>query len=222
MTAKTTTKEENKAGKLTVKVFGGKEEKMALPAYLNRPVSGALVAQAVYVERRRARVRRAHTKDRSEVRGGGAKPWRQKGTGRARHASTRSPIWTGGGITFGPRSNRRRQIFMPAMEKKQALRNALSLHASQGSLSVMRLPKGLPAKTKDVAGFFAGQNNGLLVIVADENREFSRAVRNLEGVKPINARLAVVGDLVNAKQVWIDESALPTLEQRCGLTEHQK
>lgn len=214
-TAGSVAKDKATDNKLTVRIFdGGKEEKIALPSYLTTTLSLGLIAHAVYVERRRARVRRAHTKDRSEVRGGGKKPWRQKGTGRARHASIRSPIWTGGGVTFGPRSNHRRQIFMPDREKKQAFLNSISQHAQSGTLSIFRLPKDLPVKTKEAVDFF-GNQRGLLVIVSDTNRSLIRTIRNLSGVKVINARLAVVSDFVYAQQVWIDETALPTLEARC-------
>ncbi len=188
---------------------------MSVPSYLTKSISPALIAQAVYVSHRRSRVRRAHTKDRSEVRGGGAKPWRQKGTGRARHASTRSPIWTGGGITFGPRSHHRRQIFMPAQSKMQAFLAGLSQQAEQGSLAVFRLPADLPNKTKAAADFFGGKS-GLLVIVADNNRALIRVIRNLSGVRAINARLVVVSDLVQANEVWVDEAAWPTIEARCN------
>jgi large subunit ribosomal protein L4 len=213
---KTTTKKQAK--KLPVVVFGTKKaEHMSLPEYLTGTVSSALVAQTVHVERRRARIRRAHTKERAEVRGGGKKPWRQKGTGRSRHGSRRSPLWVGGGTTFGPRSRHEAIPAIPRKEHKTALRGAVARHAAAGTLSVFRLPKDQPTKTKDAAVFMESKA-GLLVVLDRSHKEFGRAVRNIPGVSVLDANTVIVRDIVQASQVWIDEAALPVIEQRIRAT----
>src|SRR3989344_4420590 len=103
---------------LPVVVMGEQKQGEApLPDFLTGTVSPLLLAQVRHTQRKRSRVRRAHTKERAEVRGGGRKPWKQKGTGRARHASTRSPIWVGGGTTFGPRVRKERVLRIPQAMK---------------------------------------------------------------------------------------------------------
>ncbi|MEK7556953.1 MAG: 50S ribosomal protein L4, partial [Patescibacteria group bacterium] len=129
------------------------EVKMKTPEYLTKEVSPALLAQAVYTLHKRARVRTAHTKVRKEVRGGGRKPWKQKGTGRARHASIRSPIWVGGGVVFGPRVRKERVLELPSRMAKAALCGALAWHASAKTLGFVKV-SGEIAKTKEVAKFF--------------------------------------------------------------------
>src|SRR5687767_13595733 len=107
MSPRTTTKK--KTPELIRRIFGEKKvTKVAAPAFLAVAASPLLLAQALHTSRKRTRIRRAHTKERAEVRGGGRKPWKQKGTGRSRHGSSRSPIWVGGGTTFGPRSRHER------------------------------------------------------------------------------------------------------------------
>jgi large subunit ribosomal protein L4 len=116
---------------------GKKVGQMALDsAVFAAPVNVGLMHQAVRVEEWNRHQRTASTKTRAEVRGGGRKPWRQKGTGRARHGSTRSPIWTGGGVVFGPRPRDTRKK-MPKRMRRQALRSALTAKLSDGHLLVL-------------------------------------------------------------------------------------
>ena len=106
-----------------------------------------LVVTSIMSNRRRST---AHTKTRAEVRGGGKKPWKQKHTGRARHGSTRSPLWSGGGVTFGPRTERNYEKKINAKVMKKAMRMSLSAKAEEGKLFLLdswTLPK---AKTKAV------------------------------------------------------------------------
>ncbi len=100
------------------------------------PINEGLVHQAVRIEEFNRRKRTASTKTRAEVRGGGRKPWRQKGTGRARHGSIRSPIWTGGGIVFGPRP-RNVSKRMPKRMRRQAIRCALSSKFATGDITIV-------------------------------------------------------------------------------------
>ena len=218
MTAKAPKTNAKKAGQIEVRVFdNGKTEKAAVPAYFEKTASPQLLAQSVLVERRRSRIRRAHTKDRSEVRGGGKRPWKQKGTGRARHASIRSPLWVGGGTTFGPRSRHERVPAIPTNEKRVALAGAFNAHLAQATLSLIRFSDKLPQKTKDMAQYI-GNERGVLIIVDESHKDVRRVSRNLPGVNVIDAQLVVVRDLVEANQVWVDEAALALLERRCTTT----
>ena len=121
-----------------VQPFGsGQAGTVATPESWHLVASPILLAQSIVVQRSRQRIRRAHTKDRSEVRGGGRKPWRQKGTGRARHGSIRSPIWVGGGVTFGPRSRSEYTGSLPKAKKRRALSGAFAQQLGQGRLGLI-------------------------------------------------------------------------------------
>ncbi len=195
--------------KKTVPVItlAGKEVgEMEMPVY-EGDASMRLVAQVLLVQRARTRVRRAHTKDRAEVRGGGKKPWRQKGTGRARHGSSRSPIWVGGGITFGPRSRKTREVPVPADMVRKALAVAISEKENQGDLAVVKLDS-LPTKTKEIAAMLPINTDGLLIIVADNNyTAVQRVMRNLPEVTVSRWTQVGAGAVLKAKRVWIDEAA---------------
>jgi large subunit ribosomal protein L4 len=139
---------------LKIKVYNqeGKEvgEEKLDPAVFGVKVKPELVHQAVVAQMAKARVPIAHTKTRGEVRGGGKKPWRQKGTGRARVGSTRSPIWRGGGITFGPRKNR---VFAQKINKKarrKALLMCLSDKKASGWMVVLNKLELGKGKTKEL------------------------------------------------------------------------
>lgn len=186
--------------------------KVAIPGYLKVQVSPMLLAQAVHTLQKRTRVRTAHTKIRSEVRGGGRKPWAQKGTGRARHASIRSPIWVGGGVVFGPRVRAERVLELPKQMAKAALGGALAYHVQEKTLEFVKV-SGNATKTKDIAKYF--EQPGLLIV--SEKRQLNRAARNLPRLTVVGAAVVTVKDVVEAKHVWVDEAALSTLEQRCTL-----
>lgn len=152
-----------------------------------------LMHQVVTAQLAAARSGTASTKTRSEVSGGGSKPWRQKGTGRARHGSIRSPIWVGGGIVFGPRP-RDYSVSVPKKMRKAALRSALADKANDGRVWI--LDGGiLDAKTKAAAtALTAAGIEGRVLVVLDPNDEGSRTVdrafRNLG-----NAAFALIGAL---------------------------
>ena len=184
---------------------------VSLPAYLKVEVSPHLIAQAVHTLSKRTRVRTAHTKTRKEVRGGGRKPWKQKGTGRARHASIRSPIWVGGGTVFGPRSRKERVVELPNRMARAALSGALAYHAQNKTLEFVKIA-GEAKKTKDVAA--AISERGLLIL-NPEHMSLARAARNLPQLSVVAVHIVTVQDVLNASRVWIDEAALPALEKRC-------
>lgn len=185
--------------------------KMKTPEYLTKEASPMLLAQAVHTLRKRTRIRTAHTKVRKEVQGGGRKPWKQKGTGRARHASIRSPIWVGGGVVFGPRARRERIPELPTRMAKAALCGALAYHAQAKTLEFVKV-SGEAAKTRDVAAFF---DQAGLIVVGAENARLGRAIRNLPRVAVVGVQRLAAHDVLQAKRLWIDEAALPILEQRC-------
>ena len=149
--------------------------------------------QVVTAQRAAARAGTASTKTRSEVRGGGTKPWRQKGTGRARHGSIRSPLWVGGGVVFGPRRDRNFLLRVNKKMKKLALRSALADKAGSGRVWV--LDGFSEQKTKAAAAVLkAAEITGRVLLVLDPNDESSsavdRAFRNLS-----SAAFSLVGSL---------------------------
>src|SRR5580704_17120951 len=132
---------------------------------------GSLVHQSVRAEQAARRRGTAATKTRAMVSGGGAKPWRQKGTGRARAGSSRSPLWTGGGVVFGPQP-RSYTFKVNRKEQRAALRSALSLHAQRGSLAVLDAGAFASPKTSDARDLLDDWNQPqptLVVLMADES-----------------------------------------------------
>src|SRR5690349_3512323 len=144
--------------------------------------NGPLVHESVRAELNARRQGTAATKTRGKVRGGGAKPWRQKGTGRARAGSSLSPIWTGGGTVFGP-SPRSYTSKVNRKEKRAALRSALSVHAERETLAVLDPSSFVDTPSaKDAAKLIAdwGAQGSVLVILSDEQERAALSFRNLE------------------------------------------
>lgn len=176
-----------------------------------------LIHQAITVQRANRRQTIAHTKDRSEVRGGGRKPWRQKGTGRARHGSIRSPLWRGGGITFGPTKDRVFAGRLPKNMRRAALRQVLSAKAASGDLVVVeRLPDA--TKTKAYAALFAKLpvKSSRVVVVPADSPAVSRAVRNLPRTKTIGANSLNTFDLLACATVVLPKGAIETIAALYG------
>ena len=143
----------------------------------------------------------AHAKDRSDVRGGGKKPWRQKGTGRARHGSIRSPIWVGGGVTGGPRKEKNFERKVSKKMRVKALYTILSRKMKDGEILFVDSIKLARPKTKEAVktlhsiskakGFenlFLKKNNATVVALSGKNKETERAFNNLGNIKTIEAR----------------------------------
>lgn len=195
-------------------VFGSKEtSNVELPTYLDIQVSPLLLAQAVHTLNKRMYVRRAHTKERAEVRGGGRKPWKQKGTGRSRHGSIRSPLWVGGGTTFGPRTRHPRVLPMPTAMRRRALAGSLAEHVKTATLKIVAFTNELPEKTAEFTRQ-TGTIRGLLVILAPTHMTVQRVSRNVPGVRGIGIDRVTVEDIMRAREVWLDEAALPALGAR--------
>lgn len=191
-----------------------KEDTVSVPAFFTEAVP-ALIARTIHTTHRRMRIRRAHTKDRSEVRGGGKKPWAQKGTGRSRHGSSRSPIWVGGGITFGPRSRKTSIRKTQLKERRRALSGAFAMHVANNSLTMLKL-SDLPLKTKDMAKHVKDLRS-VLIIVDDTNRALAKVTRNIPTIRVKNAVSVIPKDIIEAHAVWVDDAAMKTLEVRCSV-----
>jgi large subunit ribosomal protein L4 len=178
--------------------------------------NGGLVHETVRAELN-ARRRGTHsTKTRGKVRGGGAKPWRQKGTGRARAGSNRSPIWTGGGITFGPQP-RTYTFKINRKERRAALRSALSLHADRSSIALFDPSAFDTPSTKKAAELIAGWDAArvpVLVVLSEAEAQAAYSFRNIDRTSVLPADAVGVADLVGAGCVLASQAALDQLTQR--------
>jgi large subunit ribosomal protein L4 len=174
----------------------------------------AVIKQVVVAQQANSRQVLAHTKTRGEVRGGGKKPWKQKGTGRARHGSSRSPIWVGGGVTFGPRNNRNFSLLVNKKMKRKALAMVLSQKASNNQLIVVDSLNLSEIKTKVLAATLLAlpMKKIKTIIALDKNNEnVVKSAKNLPKVMTLPAAALNVVDLMSYQYLLIEESALPTL-----------
>ncbi len=178
---------------------------------------GPLVHQSVRAEQAARRRGTAATKTRAMVSGGGAKPWRQKGTGRARAGSSRSPIWTGGGVAFGPHP-RSYTFKVNRKEQRAALRSALSLHAERRSLAILDVGAFDAPKTSRAFDLLDdwGQDGPTLVVLAPEQSNAALSFRNLKRVAVLSAADVGVTDLLAAASLLVSEAALTELTERAG------
>jgi large subunit ribosomal protein L4 len=180
--------------------------------------SGPLVHQSVRAEQAARRRGTAATKTRGKVSGGGAKPWRQKGTGRARAGSSRSPIWTGGGTVFGPQP-RSYTFKVNRKEQRAALRSALSLHAGRGSIAILDASAFTAPKTRQARDLLEDWNLPTepwpaLVVLTPEESDAALSFRNLARVAVLSAENVGVADLLGAATLVISEPALQALTAR--------
>jgi large subunit ribosomal protein L4 len=157
----------------------------------------------------------AHAKDRSEVRGGGKKPWRQKGTGRARHGSIRSPIWRGGGVTFGPTKER---VFKKKINKKmrrKALLMVLSAKAKNNLLVLLDKIKLEKPKTKlmaEVLGKLPCKEKSTLVVLPGMDKNLILALRNLPDTETVQAKDLNALDLLNFKYLVMPKESVKIIK----------
>jgi large subunit ribosomal protein L4 len=156
----------------------------------------------------------ATTKTRGEVRGGGKKPWKQKGTGRARFGSSRNPIWRGGGIVFGPLGNENYTKRMSTTQKRVALRQALTLADKAGKFIVTDVKS--TGKTRDIVEFLAKNKltdtRRVLMVVDAKTPEMGRATNNIAQVELKSAMYLSVYHILNADKIVITPAALKTVE----------
>jgi large subunit ribosomal protein L4 len=178
--------------------------------------SEALIHQAVLAQTANARVNLAHVKDRSEVRGGGKKPWRQKGTGRARHGSTRSPIWVGGGVTHGPRNDRNFSVKINKKTKRAALAMALTDKLSSGAMiavDTFELPEAKTQYAAKMRKALPGNDKSALVVLTIEEANMRRALQNLPKTQGIYAHSLNVRDVVKFNTIIASKQALEVIEK---------
>ncbi len=179
----------------------------------NSDVKGHLLHDVVRMQMARKRSGSASTKTRSMVRGGGAKPWRQKGTGRARAGTIRSPLWRGGGVVFGP-SPRKYDLAVPKKVRRGALRSALSLRNKEGKLWVLRDLEIGEIKTKRFVQFMEafGFDNALIVI-DKEDINVERSARNVPGVKVLRVEGLNVYDILSHENLVFVEEAVQRIQE---------
>jgi large subunit ribosomal protein L4 len=186
---------------------------------LNDAIFGAktrahLLHQAVVMQLANRRAGTAATKTKGFVRGGGKKPWKQKGTGRARAGSIRSPIWVGGGTVFGP-TPRDYSYRMPRTARREALLSALSVKNREGKLIVVDKFSLEAAKTKIMAQALAELNvTSALIVIAGADATIERSARNLPKVKVLRVEGLNVYDLLRYDHLVLTEGALKLLEER--------
>jgi large subunit ribosomal protein L4 len=162
----------------------------------------------------------AVTKTRGLVRGGGRKPWRQKGTGRARFGSTRNPIWRGGGITFGPTGQENYTKQLNTKAKRLALRQALSMAADENHIKVIETFECKDGKVAPTAKLFKKieATGKVLLIISQKDALAERATRNLTDMKAVSANYVNVYDVLNADTIIISKKALEIVTSWLGKT----
>ncbi|HBO64745.1 TPA: 50S ribosomal protein L4, partial [Candidatus Saccharibacteria bacterium] len=154
----------------------------------------------------------ARTKTRGEISGGGKKPWRQKGTGRARFGSSRNPIWRGGGIVFGPRGNENYSKRLSTQAKRQAIRQALTLANEAKKVTVLDVKT--TGKTAEVAAFLSDNkfDRKTLIVVDEKTPALIRATNNLENVLLVSTKYLSVYTILNADHIVLSTASVPTLK----------
>ena len=181
--------------------------------------NATLVKQVLEAQVANKRAPWAHVKDRSEVSGGGKKPWRQKGTGRARHGSTRSPIWVGGGKAHGPRNDKDYSQKVNKKMKRVALFSALSRKAKDGEVKVFETLTIEQPKTKALASALHGilamkkgaKRYDVLLVSDSANKNLFRASTNLQKTKALGADSLNIYDILNHKNLFIDKEVVATI-----------
>jgi large subunit ribosomal protein L4 len=201
---------------LKVKVYNlaGKElEELKLdPEVFDVEIKPELVHQVVEIQQANARQNLAHTKGRAEVRGGGKKPWKQKGTGRARHGSSRSPIWVGGGVTFGPTKERNFSKKINKRMKRKALFMSLTDKVKENNFVVVDKIELPEIKTKDLVSIIKKLPNkdskSNLIVLTNKDDKLTRSARNLQKTKVILADSLNVLDIIKYEYLMIDKEGV--------------
>jgi len=176
-------------------------------------VNASVLHDAVVMQLAGRRLGTHNTKTRADVKGGGRKPWRQKGTGRARHGTSRSPIWRGGGIVFGPHP-RSYKYSLPKKVRRLALKSALSSKVNTGDIVVVdRLHLEQP-KTKEMVRILGNLKvEGALLITEENSTAVTKSARNIPGVKPLEVTGINVYDIMAHNKLVITRDAVARMEE---------
>lgn len=202
----------------TLEVYNTQREKISQvevdDAVFDAEVKEHLFCDVIRVQRAVKRKGSASTKTRSEVRGGGKKPWRQKGTGNARAGTSRSPIWKGGGVIFGPKP-RDYSLKVPKKVKRKALCSALTLKRKQESLFVLDKIELEEVKTKAAANILKTMGAADSVLIIDSgNMNLQISTRNIPGVKVLSPEGLNLYDLLYYDELYITEPCLEKIHRR--------
>ena len=199
---------------------GGEAKEVSLEASVfAAEVKPHLVHETVRAELNAARAGTRGTKSRGLVAGGGSKPWRQKGTGRARAGTTRAPHWTGGGVAFAP-GMRSFAVKVNRKARRAALRGALSAHAANGTLALVGGDSFAEPSTKQAASLLSEWRSSAptLVVASDDEESLIKSFRNLERVVVTVPAELEVASVVWARSLLVSEAALPLVLARAGAT----
>ncbi len=204
---------------MELKVYNQKAEevgKIKLPEKIfGLPLNQDLVHQVMVSLQANKRKGTSHAKGRGEVRGGGKKPWRQKGTGRARHGSIRSPLWRGGGVTFGPTKEKIYSQKINIKMKRKALLTALSQKVRDNEVLILDDLKLKEAKTKEAAIIMKslGVKGSSLILLTEKNKEIIRGFRNLPKTDTMEARNLNLLDALNHKNIIFKKDLIEQAEK---------
>jgi len=175
-----------------------------------------LVHQALMIQTSNRRNNVAHAKGRGEVRGGGRKPWRQKGLGRARHGSIRSPIWKGGGVTFGPSKEKNYTKRLNKKMRQGAMFSVFSKKVQDGEMKVIDSFEAKSPKTKELSGTldkFFEKGQSVLIIPSAGDQNLYKASRNLPQSKSLDPRSINVYDLLKHKNILVEKGAVEEMDK---------
>ncbi|OGF30387.1 50S ribosomal protein L4 [Candidatus Falkowbacteria bacterium RIFOXYD2_FULL_35_9] len=194
------------------------------PAVFAVKVNPMVIHQVVVAMQANKRQNLAHVKDRGEVRGGGRKPWRQKGTGRARHGSSRSPIWIGGGVTFGPTNEQNFEQKINRKMKRKALLMALSDKVESNNLNVLDSLEINTFKTKNIRELLTmiKLEKSILFVAEKFTKELVKSVKNLPKVDVIEARNLNLLEVVKYKDIVMTEQAIKALDDMIVFKDDKK
>jgi large subunit ribosomal protein L4 len=183
----------------------------------------AVMHQALLRQQANARLGTHETKTRANVRGGGRKPWRQKGTGRARQGSIRSPQWVGGGVVFGPHPRKYTQA-MPKQMRRLAIRSVLSAKLRDERVTVIEGLMGIEPKTKTMKALIEKlpESRSVLIVVSEKNDTIDRATGNLPNVHSIVADVVNVRDVLKYERLVVTPEAIEKIEELWALSDEKR